>query len=262
MRFGKILKFPTWHSAGSNSAFLLAYALMYLGGGRLVDAVGTRRGFFWVMVLLVDRLRLHGLANGLIFLGVCRFLLGLGEGGGIPAATKAVAEWFPMRERSAAIGLFNAGTAVGAVAAAPVVAAIIAISNWRWAFFVAGAIGLFGRCGGCGNITRPRRIRGYSDAEREEIKEVFEQPATPQIETRWIDLLALPQVWGLGAGQVPERRRLVLSTRNGCRSICTTCTTSSRRMWAITDGFRMPLPASAVYSGAVFARGCCAADIR
>src|SRR5436190_19926098 len=74
-----------------NSAFLLAYAIMYLGGGRLIDAVGTRRGFFWVMVLWSIACGLHGLASGLIFLGVCRFLLGLGEGGGIPAATKAVA---------------------------------------------------------------------------------------------------------------------------------------------------------------------------
>lgn len=124
------------------SIFFLAYALMYLGGGRLVDSVGTRRGFFLVMVGWSIACAMHGLANGLIFLGFCRFLLGLGEGGGIPAATKAVAEWFPLRERSAAIGLFNAGTAVGAVAAAPVVATIITHSNWRWAFFAAGGAGL------------------------------------------------------------------------------------------------------------------------
>ena len=84
----------------------------------------------------------HGLATGFWFLAVCRFLLGLGEGGGFPAATKAVAEWFPARERSTAMGMINAGTAIGAVVAAPAVAAIIAVANWRWAFFAAGGVGL------------------------------------------------------------------------------------------------------------------------
>jgi ACS family hexuronate transporter-like MFS transporter len=179
------------------SAFYLAYALMYLGGGRLIDAIGTRRGFFWVMVLWSIACGLHGLANGLVFLCVCRFLLGLGEGGGIPAATKAVAEWFPMRERSAAIGLFNAGTAIGAVAAAPVVAWIIAISNWRWAFFVAGAMGLLWTLWWLWEYYPPAEDSRLSESERDEIKEVFEQPAAPQTPTRWLDLLALPQVWGL-----------------------------------------------------------------
>src|SRR3954453_10477863 len=81
------------------SVFYLSYALMYLGGGKLVDVLGTRRAFFWTMVLWSLACASHGLAHGLIFLAVCRFLLGLGEGGGIPAATKAVSEWFPVRER-------------------------------------------------------------------------------------------------------------------------------------------------------------------
>jgi MFS transporter, ACS family, hexuronate transporter len=179
------------------SAFYLAYALMYLGGGRLIDAIGTRRGFFWVMVLWSIACGLHGLANGLMFLSVCRFLLGLGEGGGIPAATKAVAEWFPMRERSAAIGLFNAGTAIGAVAAAPIVAWIISISNWRWAFFVAGAMGLLWTLWWLWEYYPPAEDSRLSETERDEIKEVFAQPEAVQTTTRWIDLLALPQVWGL-----------------------------------------------------------------
>lgn len=179
------------------SIFFLAYALMYLGGGRLVDSVGTRRGFFLVMVGWSIACAMHGLANGLIFLGFCRFLLGLGEGGGIPAATKAVAEWFPLRERSAAIGLFNAGTAVGTVAAAPVVATIITHSNWRWAFFAAGGAGLLWTLWWLWQYYPPAQDSRLSDAEREEIKEVFAQPVTNQVESRWSELLALPQVWGL-----------------------------------------------------------------
>ncbi len=102
-----------------------------------------------------------------------------------------------MRERSAAIGLFNAGTAIGAVAAAPVVAWIISISNWRWAFFVAGAMGLLWTLWWLWEYYPPAEDSRLSETERDEIKEVFEQPAAPQTPTRWLDLLALPQVWGL-----------------------------------------------------------------
>jgi ACS family hexuronate transporter-like MFS transporter len=125
-----------------NVAFLLAYGLMYMGGGRLIDALGTRRGFFVVMVFWSLACASHGLAAGFWMLAASRFALGLGEGGGFPAATKAVAEWFPVRERSSAMGLINAGTAVGSVIAPPLIAAIIVYLGWRWVFFLTGAIGL------------------------------------------------------------------------------------------------------------------------
>src|SRR3990172_1751111 len=111
-------------------AFLLAYAAMYMGGGRLIDLLGTRRGFFVIMIFWSLACASHGLAAGFWMLAGSRFLLGLGEGGGFPAATKAVAEWFPVRERATAMGMINAGTAVGAVIAPPAMAAIITLANW------------------------------------------------------------------------------------------------------------------------------------
>ena len=75
-------------------------------------------------------------------LAASRFLLGAGEGGGFPAATKVIAEWFPVRERSTAMGLVNAGTAVGAVVAPPAIAAILSYGSWRWVFVACGAAGL------------------------------------------------------------------------------------------------------------------------
>ena len=80
-------------------AFLLAYAAMYAGGGKLIDVLGTRRGFLWIMLFWSLACASHGLAAGFGMLAVSRFLLGVGEGGGFPAATKAVSEWFPVRER-------------------------------------------------------------------------------------------------------------------------------------------------------------------
>ena len=102
-----------------DSAFLATYGLMYLGGGWLLDRIGTRRGFLVIMIFWSLACASHGLAGGVVALAASRLLLGIGEGGGFPAATRAVAEWFGPRDRAAAIGLVNAGTAVGAVVAPP-----------------------------------------------------------------------------------------------------------------------------------------------
>jgi len=97
------------------SIFLLAYALMYAGGGALVDRLGTRRGFLLIMIVWSLACASHSLAASFWMLAASRFLLGAGEGGGFPAATKVIAERFPIGERSTAMGLVNAGTAIGGV---------------------------------------------------------------------------------------------------------------------------------------------------
>lgn len=131
-----------------DSAFLATYGLMYLGGGWLLDRMGTRAGFLAIMIFWSVACASHGLAGGIAALVVSRLALGMGEGGGFPAATRAVAEWFPPQRRAAAMGLVNAGTAVGAVIAPPLIAGILAygdwfgLANWRWVFFVTGGFGL------------------------------------------------------------------------------------------------------------------------
>jgi ACS family hexuronate transporter-like MFS transporter len=124
------------------SAFLLAYALMYAGGGKLVDVLGTRRGLTVIMLFWSFACASHALATGFAMLATSRFLLGVGEGGGFPAATRAVAELFPTDERATAMGIINAGTAVGAVIAPPLIALILGFTNWRWIFVVTGGFGL------------------------------------------------------------------------------------------------------------------------
>jgi ACS family hexuronate transporter-like MFS transporter len=131
-----------------DSAFLLTYGLMYLGGGRLMDVLGTRRGFTVIMIFWSLACASHGFAMNVVMLAASRLLLGIGEGGGFPAATRAIAEWFPVKERSMAMGIINGGTAVGAVIAPPLIASVIlnihwlALSSWRWVFFITGALGL------------------------------------------------------------------------------------------------------------------------
>jgi MFS transporter, ACS family, aldohexuronate transporter len=123
-------------------AFLIPYALLYAGGGWLLDVLGTRRGFILIMLWWSGACALHGLAMNFGFLLAARCLLGMGEGGGFPAATRVVAEWVPLDRRSTAMGIINAGTAVGSVLAPPLIGIVLITSGWRTVFFAAGAMGL------------------------------------------------------------------------------------------------------------------------
>jgi len=184
-----------------NAAFLVAYALMYAGGGRLVDALGTRRGFFVIMVWWSLACASHGLATGFLALAASRFLLGMGEGGGFPAATKAVAEWFPVNQRSSAMGMINAGTAIGAVAAPPLIALILNLSNWRWVFVVTGASGLLWTAWWLRDYHPPAVHPRLSEAERAELAGTADEVAQAEAAIPWLRLFAYPQTWGLVIGK-------------------------------------------------------------
>ncbi len=122
--------------------FLLAYSIMYAGGGRIIDWLGTRTGYAAMIVWWSLANCLMGTVSSVLGLGVFRFLLGMGEGGGFPGSAKAVAEWFPAKQRAMAFGVFNAGSAVGAVIAPPLIALIVTRLGWRWVFYLTGGVGL------------------------------------------------------------------------------------------------------------------------
>jgi ACS family hexuronate transporter-like MFS transporter len=124
------------------TGFLLSYAALYAIGGRLLDWLGTRRGFLLIMLWWSLASALHSLATGFFLLMAARFLLGIGEGGAFPAATRVVAEWIDPAERSTAMGLINAGTAIGSLLAPPIIGFVLLQSGWRAVFLVAGAAGL------------------------------------------------------------------------------------------------------------------------
>jgi MFS transporter, ACS family, hexuronate transporter len=124
------------------TAFLLSYAALYALGGRMLDHLGTRRGFVLIMTTWSIACMLHGVATGFAWLLAMRFLLGMGEGGGFPAATRVIAEWLPPQERSTGMGLINGGTAIGSVLAPPLIGLILLLSGWRMVFFASGALGL------------------------------------------------------------------------------------------------------------------------
>ena len=124
------------------TAFFVAYAIMYAGSGYLVDRLGTRRGFAVFISTWSIAAMLHAVTTGLWSLGAVRFLLGLSEPGNWPAAAKAVAEWFPPRQRALGVGIFNAGSSLGSAIAPPMVAYLTLRFGWRFAFLAVGGLGL------------------------------------------------------------------------------------------------------------------------
>lgn len=179
------------------AAFLAAYALMYAGSGKLIDILGTRKGFLLIMLWWSLACASQGLATSVPILAASLFLLGMGEGGGFPAATKAMAEWFPAHERSTAMGLMNAGTAVGAVAAPPLIALTLAHLSWRWVFFLAGAVGLVWTVWWIRDYQPAALHPDLSPSERQELAEVLAPKEKSSADVRWIDLFRYPQVSGL-----------------------------------------------------------------
>ncbi len=124
------------------NAFLVSYALLFLVGGLLMDALGTRRGMALSVGLWSVACALHAAAQNAFQLGLCRFLLGMGEGGCFPGAAKGVAQWFPERERALAMGLAIGGSSLGAVVAPPLTVWLAAVLGWRGVFLVTGSLGL------------------------------------------------------------------------------------------------------------------------
>jgi ACS family hexuronate transporter-like MFS transporter len=122
--------------------FLIAYAIMYAGSGYIIDRLGTKKGFAafiagWSLAQVA-----HAFTFGKWSLGTARFALGLFEPGNWPAAAKAVAEWFPAKDRALGVGIFNAGSSIGSAIAPPMVAWLTYQFGWRASFILTGALGL------------------------------------------------------------------------------------------------------------------------
>ena len=122
-------------------AFMLAYTIMNGISGPLLDRLGTRLGYALTIAWWSAAAALHALARGTWSLGIYRFLLGMGEAGNWPAGVKVVAEWFPVKERALASGIFNSGSSIGAVIAAPLIAWIVLQFGWPPAFALVGGSG-------------------------------------------------------------------------------------------------------------------------
>jgi ACS family hexuronate transporter-like MFS transporter len=124
------------------TVFLVGYAIGQSLFGKLFDALGTRIGFLLSIVVWSASIALHFAARSVLSFGLFRALLGVGEAGNWPGATKAIAEWFPVRERALGQGIFGAGASIGSIIAPPLVAFLYATAGWKSTFILIGALGL------------------------------------------------------------------------------------------------------------------------
>jgi ACS family hexuronate transporter-like MFS transporter len=122
--------------------FLIAYTVAQVTSGLAIDRIGTRLGFVCCVAVWSLAAAGHAFVRGAAGLGALRFLLGLSEAGNWPAGSKAVAEWFPKNRRAFAMGVFDGGSALGAVLAPPLVALLALRWGWRGAFVATGLFGL------------------------------------------------------------------------------------------------------------------------
>lgn len=179
-------------------AFQAAYALGLVVVGRLIDKLGTRLGYALAMIFWSLASMGTALGNSLRSFAVSRFALGLGEAAVFPASIKAVAEWFPKKERALATGIFNAGTSIGAMLTPVVVPWINARWGWRGAFIGIGAIGFVWLVFWLLIYRKPEEHPRVSRAELQYIRS-DPQPSAGKI--KWAALLPLRQTWAFALGK-------------------------------------------------------------
>jgi len=198
-------------------AFQLAYAAGLLLSGRLIDRIGTRVGFSIAIVIwsvaamahaeatwfgpaVAGLLGMVGLAYSASVAGfmAARFMLGLGESGNFPASIKAVAEWFPKRERALATGIFNSGTNVGALLSPMAVPWITLNYGWWWAFVATGLIGFIWLV-----LWWPlyRSPEHHPRVSASELAYIQSDPADPPVKVPLRDVLAYRQAWAFAIGK-------------------------------------------------------------
>jgi ACS family hexuronate transporter-like MFS transporter len=174
-------------------AFQAAYALGLLIFGRIIDSWGTRAGYALAITIWSMAAAGHALARTVLGFGVARVALGFGEAGNFPAAVKAVAEWFPQRERALATGLFNSGANVGAILTPVAVPWLTAHFGWQGSFLALGAVGLAWIALWYWLYQSPERSPRVSAAERAYIHCDPPLPVTHAL--RWRDVIGHRQTW-------------------------------------------------------------------
>lgn len=184
-----------------NGIFQFFYAFGLLGFGWIVDRIGTKMGYIIAIIIWSIFAMAHALAGNTFFFTVARSGLGLGEAGNFPAAIKAVAEWFPKKERALATGIFNSGTNIGAVVAPIIVPLILAAYGWQMAFILTGSLGFIWLIFWWAIYEIPSRQKRLSKTEYDYIHSDDEQAAVAGARIPWGKLLKVRQTWAFVFGK-------------------------------------------------------------
>lgn len=180
------------------TAFQAAYAMGLLCAGAVIDRFGTRIGYALAIGIWSLAAMSHSLATGVISFAAARFALGLGEAGNFPAAIKAVAEWFPQRERALAAGIFNSGSNIGAIVAPLMVPIVAAQWGWQAAFLCTGALSAIWLTVWLLTYRTPDQEPRLSPQERAHIGA---EPVSPTRRVPWSHLLRFRQTWAFAAAK-------------------------------------------------------------
>ncbi|WP_419251618.1 MFS transporter [Caulobacter sp. ErkDOM-YI] len=178
--------------------FQLSYAVAYLVWGKIMDKIGARWGFGIAFLIWQVAHIAHAGARGLNGFIFARMGLGIGEAGGFPGGIKAVAEWFPKKERAFATGIFNAGTNIGAIVTPLVVPGIVLAWGWQMAFIVTGVAGLVWLPIWLILYRTPRQHKKIGAAE---LAHIEQDEADPVEKIPWVKLLTKRETWAYALGK-------------------------------------------------------------
>ena len=181
--------------ASISTWFLIAYTASQGMSGKFYDRVGTRRGFAVSILIWSAAAMSHAFARGLASLSVLRFVLGLGEAGNWPGAAKAVAEWFPARQRALGMGIFNSGVSIGSILAPPLIVWLQLRFGWQATFLVTGSLGFGWLVLWLLFYETPERHRAISREEYAIIRDG--RPSSSAEAVGWSRLLKHRQVWAI-----------------------------------------------------------------
>ncbi len=182
-------------------AFTAAYALGLLVFGRFIDTIGTKMGYIISIIVWSVAAMAHAAARSTFGFGAARAALGIGESGNFPAAIKAVAEWFPKKERALATGIFNSGANIGAVVAPIMVPWILGAYGWQEAFIITGAIGFIWLIFWWIFYEIPEKQRRLSQPELEYIQSDDESSDAHGEKVKWGKLFGVRQTWAFFFGK-------------------------------------------------------------
>ncbi len=181
------------------SGFLFAYGIGQLVSGPIIDRLGTKRAFSLAAVLWSVATILHALGRGVVSFFSLRAILGLAEAANFPAATKAVAQWFPAKERSTGVSIFMLGAGLGAIITPPSTVLIMETLGWEWAFILPGSLGLVWVWLWHRWFWLPEEHPTISPAEKALI---LDERSPQESKESWISLLRYKEFWGLMASRV------------------------------------------------------------
>lgn len=180
-------------------AFQGAYALGLLLAGSFIDRVGTRLGYAASLIVWSLAAMGHALVHSVAGFSIARFVLGVGEAGNFPAATKTVAEWFPKKERALAFGILNSGSNVGAILTPLCVPFIAAHYGWRAAFLATGAVGFLWLLFWLPIYRHPSQHPKVSPGE---LAHIQSDPPDSEAKVSWKRVFPLRQTWAVASAKL------------------------------------------------------------